>query len=78
MRQKLEDNKGKEEAEQTDHVLAKTIKSKLQSAIRFTDFLWYRHIFIGLHRQDLKDCKQLIWELQKKYKGLNQQKGELN
>ena len=39
MRQKLEDNKGKEEAEQTDHVLAKTIKLKLQSAIRFTDFL---------------------------------------
>ena len=44
MRKKLEDNKDKNPHEQTDHVQAKTIKSKLQSLIRLCSFL--RETFI--------------------------------
>ena len=44
MRKKLEDNKDKDPHEQTDHVQAKTIKSKLQSLIRLCSFL--RETFI--------------------------------
>ena len=38
--------------EQSDHVQAKTIKSKLQSVVRFM------HIFVGLNRQDMSDLTQ--------------------
>ena len=49
MRHKLEENKDKDPHEQTDHIQAKTIKSKLQSLICLTYFLRNRHNFIGLN-----------------------------
>ena len=70
MRKKLEENKDKEIDEQSDHIQAKTIKSKLQSIIRFTGFLRDRHIFVGLSRQEITDLTQFIWELQKNLKDL--------
>ena len=70
MRHKLEENKDKEPNEQTDHIQAKTIKSKLQSLIRLTNFLWDRHLFVGLNRQEILDLTQLIAELQKNLKDL--------
>ena len=70
MRKKLEENKDKEIDEQSDHIQARTIKSKLQSIIRFTGFLRDRHIFIGLSRQEITDLTQFIWELQKNLKDL--------
>ena len=70
MRKKLEENKDKEIDEQSDHIQAKTIKSKLQSIIRFTGFLRDSHIFAGLSRQEMADLTQFIWELQKNLKDL--------
>ena len=55
MRHKLEENKDKDPHVQTDHIQAKTIKSKLQSLIRLTYFLRDRRIFVGLNRQELLD-----------------------
>ena len=63
MRHKLEENKDKDPHEQTNHIQAKTIKSKLESLIRLTYFLRDRHIFIGLNRQELLDLTQFISEL---------------
>ena len=55
MRHKLEENKVKDPHVQTDHIQAKTIKSKLQSLIRLTYFLRDRRIFVGLNQQELLD-----------------------
>ena len=55
MRHKLEENKDKDPHVQTDHIQAKTIKSKLQSLIRLTYFLRDRRIFVGLNQQELLD-----------------------
>ena len=38
MKKKLEDNNDTEISEQTEHIQAKTIKSKLQSIIRLMEF----------------------------------------
>ena len=70
MKKKLEDNKDKDPHEQTDHVQAKTIKSKLQSLIPLCSFLRDRHLFIGLNRQQLLDLTHFIAELQKNLKDL--------
>ena len=55
MRHKLEENKDKDPHVQTDHIQAKTIKSKLQSLIHLTYFLRDRRIFVGLNQQELLD-----------------------
>ena len=70
MRKKLEDNKDKDPHEQTDHVQAKTIKTKLQSLIRLCSFLRDRHLFIGPNRQQRLDLTHFIAELQKNLKDL--------
>ena len=70
MRHNLEGNKDKEPNEQTDHIQVKTIKSKLQSLIRLTNFLRDRHLFVGLNRQEILDLRQFIAELQKNLKDL--------
>ena len=70
MRQNLEENKDKEIAEQTDHIKAKTIKSKLQSVIRFTDFQRDKQIFIGLNMQDISGLTQFIFGLHKNLKDI--------
>ena len=54
MRHKLEENKDKDPHVQTDHIQAKTIKSKLQSLIHLTT-LRDRRIFVGLNQQELLD-----------------------
>lgn len=70
MRKKLEDNKDKDPHEQTDHVQAKTTKTKLQSLIRLCSFLRDRHLFIGPNRQQRLDLTHFIAELQKNLKDL--------
>ena len=70
MRKKLEDNKDKDPHEQTDHVQAKTIKTKLQSLIRLCSFLRDRHLFIGPNQQQRLDLTHFIAELQKNLKDL--------
>ena len=60
----------REVPEQTDHIQAKTIKSKLQSVIRFMEFIRDRYIFIGLNRQDMTDLTQFFSRLQKNLKDL--------
>lgn len=77
MRQKLEDNKDREVAEQTDHIQAKTIKSKLQSVIRLMEFIRDRHIYIGLNRQDMTNLTQFISGLQENLKDLNSEQENL-
>ena len=68
MRKKLEENKGKGPKHQTDHSPAKTIKSKLQSVVRLTNFLRDRGTDIGLHKRGLVECREFIWELHKNLK----------
>ena len=69
-REKLVENKDKDPKHQTVHIQAKTIKGKLQSLIRLTDFLRDRHVYVGLTRQDLGDIKLFIGHLQKNLKDL--------
>lgn len=70
MKKKLEDNNDTEISEQTEHIQAKTIKSKLQSIIRLMEFTRDKDIFIGLNRQGMTDLTQFIWGLQKNLKDL--------
>ena len=49
-REKPVENKDKDPKHQTVHIQAKTIKGKLQSLIRLTDFLRDRHVYVGLTR----------------------------
>lgn len=70
MKKKLEDNNDTEISEQTEHIQAKTIKSKLQSIIRLMEFARDKDIFIGLNRQGMTDLTQFIWGLQKNLKDL--------
>ena len=51
--------------DETAHIQAKTIKSKLKIVIRLTNFLTDRHIFIGLTRRDISDLTLFIGTLQK-------------
>ena len=51
--------------DETAHIQAKTIKSKLKSVIRLTNFLTDRNIFIGLTRRDISDLTLFIGTLQK-------------
>ena len=69
-REKLVENKDKDPKHQTVHIQAKTIKGKLQSLIRLTDFLRDRHAYVGLTRQHLGDIKLFIGHLQKNLKDL--------
>ena len=69
-RQKLIENKDKDPEHQTEHIQAKTIKSKLQSLVRLTDFLRDRHVYVGLTRQNLGDIRLFIGHLQKNLKDL--------
>lgn len=70
MKKKLEDNNDTEISEQTEHIQAETIKSKLQSIIRLMEFTRDKDIFIGLNRQGMTDLTQFIWGLQKNLKDL--------
>ena len=69
-RKQLEENKDKDPEEQTDHIQAKMIKSKLQSVVWLTIFLRDRGIYIGLDKRALAECKGFIWELHKNLKDL--------
>lgn len=70
MKKKLEDNKDTEISEQTDHIQAKTIKSKLQSIIRLMEFTRGKNIFIELNRKGMTDLTQFVWGIQKNLEDL--------
>ena len=69
-KRKLIENKDKEVHEQVCHIQAKTIKSKLDIAIRFLKFLEDRSIFAGFSRSELNASKQFLRELRTGLKDL--------